>query len=202
VALEVEQLPEAGEPVAEVAQGVGTLWLSLRGVEQHPEALTHLAQPARVRSGQGVRVQAWAALGVVAVAVLLCLPRLWSAGEAPGAAPAQEAPTGVAEEALVEPELLPVDVAYPEHTFNALGLDMPPRPFKGQRKAPCEEGAEVEIQLKDGTRACWVGIKYSPKICKTRGYEYKGECYLPSMPTPRAPSSTLPLPPAPAQGAR
>jgi len=76
-----------------------------------------------------------------------------------------------------------------------LGLDMPKRPFTGQRLAPCDRDIEVEIELipgKKDTRSCWVKLDVHAERCKTKGYEYKGGCYLPSYPPPKLPQSVWP----------
>lgn len=33
-------------------------------------------------------------------------------------------------------------------------------------------------------------VAYRPEVCKTEGYKWKGGCYLPSVPSPRAPTDT------------
>lgn len=80
---------------------------------------------------------------------------------------------------------------------SALGLDMPPHAFKGQRMAPCEEGYATAIELRDGKKSCWVKMEISAAKCKEKGYEWKGGCYWPVIPLPREPSSPAPrVPPS------
>ncbi|KFE67351.1 hypothetical protein [Hyalangium minutum] len=197
VALEVERAPQGTNPLGQVNDGLDALACVLEGLEHHPEAMAHLCAPA-ARPRARMRSWQWAALaGLLACSALA--PRAWKAAQPIPEETEQPALASVAEEALAEPEALPVGAVDAQRP--AVGLDLPPRPFKGQRKAPCEDGTEFEIELKDGTRACWVQIVYSRAACKTRGYEWQGRCYLPSIPTPKEPSSTLPVPPVPAQRA-
>lgn len=199
VALEVEGAPAGEQPLAEVERGVGTIWLALRGVEQHPEVIAHLAGGAQVvRSGRrAVRVQAWVALAAAVLLAVLCLPRLWSAGAVQqAAAPVQEARISAAEEALVEPEALPVGSMEGRPT---LALDMPKGPFPGQyrvdKQGKCKGRREVPIN-----GGCWIALK-GEAPCGDDAYEHKGTCYWPSMPAAKEPSSTLPRPPPmPARG--
>jgi hypothetical protein len=75
-----------------------------------------------------------------------------------------------------------------------LGLDMPGRPFTGQLVPPCQ-GLEVEIELTPGrkdTRSCWIKVDATAEKCKTKGYEYRGGCYLPTYPSPKLPQSIGP----------
>ncbi len=76
-----------------------------------------------------------------------------------------------------------------------LGLNMPKKPLPGQQLPPCQEGFEVEIELTEGkkdTRSCWIEVKASSAQCKTKGYEYKGGCYLPMYPPVKLPQSAQP----------
>jgi hypothetical protein len=68
---------------------------------------------------------------------------------------------------------------------------MPGKPWPGQNLAPCEEG-EKEIKLKGGARACWIEVVRAPEMCKKKGYEHEGRCYLPSYPPPKVPHSVRP----------
>lgn len=97
----------------------------------------------------------------------------------------------VADEGLAEPVALPVDSLDGSPSANGVALDMPKKPFDRQRLAPCDEG-ETEVQLRNGTKTCWIGVTYSADACRRKGYEWKGGCYLPSIPAPRTPSSTRP----------
>jgi hypothetical protein len=76
-----------------------------------------------------------------------------------------------------------------------VGLDMPKRPFTGQRLPPCIQDFEVEVELTPGnkaTRSCWLQVVAGAEKCKTKGYEYKGGCYLPSYPPPKLPQTIQP----------
>lgn len=151
-------------------------------------------------------LRAWrpyrAALAVASLTALVLVPNtLHEQVPAPERGTGGAALAGLAKEALAAPEALPVasfDINMTRQS--AVGLDMPFRAFKGQRFAPCEEGLETEIELRDGKRSCWVEVKMSAAKCKEKGYEWKGACYWPSIPSPRAPSSTLSpsVPPMPA----
>ena len=57
--------------------------------------------------------------------------------------------------------------------FPAIAYPMPQKLFKGQRRAPCLEGTEVEIR-----GGCWVQhTKNAP--CPRGTAEYEGKCYVP-----------------------
>ncbi|MFL5346881.1 MAG: serine/threonine protein kinase [Hyalangium sp.] len=76
-----------------------------------------------------------------------------------------------------------------------LGLDMPKKPLPDQQLPPCQEGFEVEIELTAGqkdTRSCWIKVDARADKCKTKGYEYKGGCYLPMYPPVKLPQSAQP----------
>jgi hypothetical protein len=82
-----------------------------------------------------------------------------------------------------------------EASSRGLGLDMPKKPFPGQRLPPCREGFEVDIELTQGqknTRSCWFKVDVSVTACKVHGYEYRGGCYAPSYPPPKVPQSVRP----------
>lgn len=69
---------------------------------------------------------------------------------------------------------------------------MPNRPVKGQNLPPCDQDLEVEIELttgKEEPRSWWMELKVSSEKCKTKAYEYRGGCYLPSYPPPKLPQS-------------
>jgi hypothetical protein len=206
VALEVEQAPQGGAPLTQLADSMGTLWLALKGVEQHTQAAEHLRTPptprkARTRPAAPARA-ALATVGVLGLLTLLGLPRLWRAEWAtPAAEPAQEALAAAAQEALEEPEALPVGSMEGRAQPWVLALDMPPRPFRGQyrvdKDGKCKGRLEVPIN-----GGCWVALDLKPP-CGADAYEHGGKCYWPSMPAAKEPSSTLPHPPTlPAQHAR
>lgn len=200
VALEVEQAPQGSRAMEELTDGLDAITSAMEQLEKHPEAAAHLLArpaPAPRQSGRWEAARPyWAALGGALVVAMLCVPRAWAP---PPAATAQPVPTEVAEEALAEPVALPTNSVNARAVPPGVGLDLPRKPFDRQHRAPCEEG-ETEIQLRDGARTCWVGVTYSADVCRRKGYEWKGGCYLPSIPAPPEPSSTLPqrTPPVPA----
>ena len=98
----------------------------------------------------------------------------------------EEAPTQLAEAAA---DAGPVAVASMRPEWAGVGLDLPTKPWPGQRLAPCK-GVEKEIRLKDGSRACWFEVKAAEDKCKDSAYEYDGGCYLPSYPPPKTPPSS------------
>ncbi len=82
----------------------------------------------------------------------------------------------------------------PERT-RGVWLEMPKRPFPGQRLAPCDRDFEREVELTEGqkdTRSCWIEIKVAAGKCKAKGYEHRGGCFLPSYPPPKLPQTLLP----------
>jgi hypothetical protein len=174
--------------------------------QENPVAAPEVEQssPRSVRSAS-LRAQRpyWAALAVASLATLVLVPRTLHEQPTPEAGTGGAALVGLAEEALAAPELLPVESLDKNVKLRSVvGLDMPPRPFKGQHLAPCGKLAR-EIQMRDGSRACWIKIDATAEVCKTEGYEWKGGCYLPSIPSQREPSSVLPrIPPSPAERAQ
>lgn len=207
LAMEVEHAPQGKEPlVSELADGMEVLMLALEGVERHPEAAAHLsALPLPPRRHGSSRRGQWAAL-VLAGMVLaaLCLPRVWRTDAQPAQEHEGALSTATAEQALEAPEAMPVGTLTARAPWQAVSLNMPKSAFRGQKVAPCESGFEVEIVLQDGSRACWIQVVSTGAKCKSRGYEWKGNCYLPSYPPQREPSSTMPprAHPVPAQQSR
>lgn len=199
VALEVEEAPHGRAPLAQLADGMDAICEVLERYARHPEAHAHLSTTPspRRRSAQG---PLWAAGAAVVLAVLVCLPRVWQGETHPPAAPALEAAASMAEEALTEPEALPVGSMEGRAPW-ALALDMPPKPFRGQyrvdKEGKCKGRREVPIN-----GGCWIELA-GRAPCGDDAYEWKGACYWPSMPAAKEPSSTLPRPPpVPAQRAQ
>jgi hypothetical protein len=91
--------------------------------------------------------------------------------------------------------LEPVAAATKPAPSKGLGLEMPNRPFAGQQLPPCDRDLEVEVELTPGkkdTRSCWIKVYIADEKCKTKGYEYRGGCYLPTYPSPKLPQSIGP----------
>lgn len=159
------------------------------------------SSPRPVRSAT---LRAWrsyrAVLAVASRAALVLVPNtLHEQSSTPKTGMGSTALAGLAEQTLATRELLPVTALECRSTIS---LALPPRPFPGQRLAPCGRGT-TEIELRNGAHSCWFKVDMSQADCKEGGYEWKGGCYLPHVPAPRAPSSTQPLrtPPTPAERA-
>lgn len=70
-----------------------------------------------------------------------------------------------------------------------IALEMPPKPFPGQRR-PDANGRcprKVQVPINGG---CWVKLDVSLKDCEEDGYVYKGGCYAPAFPPARQPTSS------------
>lgn len=104
------------------------------------------------------------------------------AGTSPTARNSSEEPVGLAETVLS----IPVSMAPPEPTRDGIGLDMPQKPFPGQRRAPCEK---PEVEINGG---CWVGLRDATPPCGARSYEWKHGCYLPMFDPPRPATTDQP----------
>jgi predicted Ser/Thr protein kinase len=153
-------------------------------------------KPRRAASGRRGRPGS-VALGLAAAAggAVLALCAMWLAY------PREDRSTPVQQEdsatvALGETTLLePVATATKPTPSTGLGLEMPKRPFTGQQLPPCDRDLEVEVELTPGkkeTRSCWIRVYTATGTCKTKGYEYRGGCYLPSYPPPKVPQSIGP----------
>jgi hypothetical protein len=206
VAVEVLSAPHCAHPGRELAEVMDLAAAALESVEALPELQRHLESrpsPWRWLWRTHARVST-PYLGALAGAVVAGLVALLSstAVRHPVRLPQPEATVqvGVAEEALTEPVAMPV--AGMQVRAPTLALDMPKKPFPDQYRVDGEGkcDAETEVAINGG---CWVSVKWAPEVCKRRGYEWKGGCYLPSMPSARDPSSNAPrIPPTPAQRAQ
>jgi len=98
---------------------------------------------------------------------------------------AQFAPdAGVGEEALSFVEDAP-QAALPD--VLSLGRPMPPQPYPGQRRPPCDP---PERAINGG---CWLGPFEGHKSpCGDRMFDYEGKCFLASYPPERQPTSEEP----------
>ncbi|MDY7228746.1 serine/threonine protein kinase [Hyalangium rubrum] len=69
----------------------------------------------------------------------------------------------------------------------AVSLDMPDRPLKGQKRAPCVRRREVEIN-----GGCWIQVGTMEAPCEADAYDWQGKCYLPVSAPLRQPTSKEP----------
>jgi hypothetical protein len=197
--LEVERAPLA-RGLPELTLALYRLARALAQVEEKPEAvealLGGLAARRRARARLPRRAVLAGALAACAVGVL------WVGAQQRGAedsqitnfvnrsnmAQSEQPDAGTVALGEVAALASPVTVAPRQPAQAGFWLDMPRKPWPGMNLAPCE-GEEKEIQLKDGSKTCWIPVRYSAEGCRARGYEYKGECYLPSYPPPKVPQS-------------
>ncbi|WP_224248761.1 serine/threonine protein kinase [Hyalangium gracile] len=68
-----------------------------------------------------------------------------------------------------------------------IGRQMPPSPFNGQRKPPCEPRMETAIR-----GGCWILIGRMEAPCGAKAFEWEGLCYSPSFDAPKQPTSGEP----------
>ncbi|ADO72859.1 protein kinase domain-containing protein [Stigmatella aurantiaca] len=69
-------------------------------------------------------------------------------------------------------------------SWQAVSLDMPKGPLKGQKRAPCRPKWEVEV-----SKACWVQVGTASPPCGNDWYEWKGFCYVPVI-APERPNTS------------
>ncbi|MDC0708421.1 serine/threonine-protein kinase [Stigmatella sp. ncwal1] len=69
-------------------------------------------------------------------------------------------------------------------SWNAVALDMPKGPLKGQKRPPCRPRWEVEVN-----KACWSQVGTVSPPCGAEGYEWKGFCYMPVV-APERPNTS------------
>ncbi|NPC84918.1 protein kinase, partial [Pyxidicoccus fallax] len=73
--------------------------------------------------------------------------------------------------------------------WSAISVDLPPRPFPGQRR-PDANGRCPSRKHFSINGGCWLKAAMDLKDCEAEGYYiYKGGCYVPVMPPPRAPTA-------------
>ena len=181
LAVEVERAPGA---TTRALHELTLLYVRLSGalasVEDREETATLLDRtplPApRLRSRPHVPALGLAALGGMALAVLLLWPRPPASTNAPGG-------TETTETVSAEPPSW-VDLAAPSPS--SIGYPLPSTPYKGQHKPPCIEGTEVEIN-----GGCWVTLEQRAPCPRTTA-EYKGKCYMPVRDPPPEPRSLQP----------
>jgi hypothetical protein len=92
---------------------------------------------------------------------------------------------GVSEEALSVAQEMPRAVL---PSILSLGRPLPPKPFPGQRRPPCEPRVEREI-----IGACWIGPLGDEKPpCGNKMFDNEDRCYLASFNEARQPTSDQP----------
>ena len=145
---------------------------------RHPDsdpALGHIYEAHHIESGAPALVIA--TLGGVALVMGLLL---WSRTPAP-----KDATLDEGEVETVSGESVSwVDLA--ASTRPIIGYPLPSKPFKGQHKPPCTEGAEVEIN-----GGCWAQLKQDAPCPRTTA-EHQGKCYMPVRDPPPEPRSLRP----------
>ncbi|ATB33636.1 protein kinase [Melittangium boletus] len=136
----------------------------------------HLAPPSP-RPRRRLLPLGLATLGGVALVMGLLL---WPRAPAP-----KDATLDVGEVETVSGESVSwVDLA--ASTRPIIGYPLPSKPFKGQHKPPCTEGAEVEIN-----GGCWAQLKQDAPCPRTTA-EHQGKCYMPVRDPPPEPRSLQP----------
>ena len=73
--------------------------------------------------------------------------------------------------------------------------DRPPRPAKGQKRAPCDSRFEVEA-----SGVCWLPVKAAPPSCPPQTVAFQGQCLLPlgrAQSPPVSVDAGTPSPPTP-----
>ncbi|MGZ3460652.1 MAG: hypothetical protein ACXU86_19360, partial [Archangium sp.] len=167
-------------------------WRELRRWRRQAAARRGYGAPMLPRSRQRARREARAlpvwthrARVAVAAAVALVLALVPLRFQVPPVvaelAPAPPALAPVAPDATTELSRWTVDVyaeAQPPRP------DQAPRPVRGQKRAPCVEGLEVDVG-----GYCWLPVKARPPNCPPQTVAYGGDCLLPMAPQQRPPTS-------------
>ncbi|MDC0708420.1 protein kinase [Stigmatella sp. ncwal1] len=87
---------------------------------------------------------------------------------------------GLADAAVETAPVSGLDYVELGNSWQAVALDMPKGPLKGQKRAPCRPKWEVEV-----SKACWVQVGTVSPPCGSDGYEWKGFCYVPVIASER-----------------
>ncbi|NOK32384.1 hypothetical protein HMI49_04110 [Corallococcus exercitus] len=82
--------------------------------------------------------------------------------------------TGVADAVMAEIEVTPPVPVFELKGVPLLALDMPRKPFKGQKRTPCTKDQDEILG------ACWVAVKKAPP-CGENFFEHGDTCYAPIM---------------------
>jgi hypothetical protein len=76
----------------------------------------------------------------------------------------------------------------PEPKCRVIELEMPKRPFRGQRRPPCKAHA---VEINEG---CWIRLADAKPPCGEDSFDWNDNCYLPLLKASSAPSSLQPEP--------
>jgi hypothetical protein len=183
-----EQLPCVRSPDA--AQLAAQWDAASRQTLEQREAEKARAAIALVARRRSVFAPAWAAAGAAAFLVLVLM--FVTERRAPGE-PQTGASIGSREDKSVSVGDSALSLASstpaPEPQGDSvprLARPLPEKPFPGQRQPPCIP--RIETALRGG---CWVEAAAKPP-CSNVAYEWKGKCYIPSIPHTRQPTSNPP----------
>jgi serine/threonine-protein kinase len=83
----------------------------------------------------------------------------------------------------------PVPATRTPSAWFPIAVDLPPKPLPGQRRPDANGRCPIEPQVVING-GCWIKLPVKPKDCQEVGYTYKGECYVPSFPPARPPTSS------------
>jgi hypothetical protein len=148
----------------------------------------------KARSGPLRQALGWLSLIASAVVVSLAVRAWWNEHrplvESPSAMGqgVKDGGEGDAGTVGLGDDALPMaaSVALPEPTRSGIGLDMPKKPFPGQRRPPCER---PEIEINGG---CWLILGNATPPCGARYYAWRSGCYVPVFDPPRSTTSGQP----------
>ncbi|MFP2912311.1 serine/threonine protein kinase [Pyxidicoccus sp. 3LFB2] len=161
--------------------------------EPRPEGVSGFRQPL-VQQEPALRSRSW--LVAASLGAMLSLGTAWMLRSASVEGPAtvqlaeqDEAKDGgtaaVGDSAL----MAPVSPAQVPSAWSTIALELPPKPFPGQRR-PDANGrcpGKVQVPIHGG---CWIKIAADAKDCDKDVYVFKGACYLPVFPTERPATSS------------
>jgi hypothetical protein len=188
-AMEVEQTPRS---VAPERQSVESLVSTLEDVQ---EAVGRMARALSASSGLRPRwlprlVRLTGAVAVCALALVLGRHAPVSPPPSASEPRVSVAPAPMRHEVTVDTEAPPTGngllLEAADGGAPALAHPFPRKPYKGQRRPPCNPRVEVEIM-----GACWIPHELKAP-CPEELYEYQGKCYTTSMQPPPTPQSVGP----------
>jgi hypothetical protein len=173
--------PEADQPIT--PRAVETHPMTPRAVEAHP---ARTARTAPRRHPPAWLLWLTAAVGVQVV-INVWWSTHWQSVERPPAV-AQEGRDGgtedggtasLADAALTRRE----DMALPVPAQEGISLEMPKKPFPGQRRPPCKK---PETEINGG---CWIALLEAVPPCGDTSYEWRNKCYYP-VAAPQRPTTS------------